>query len=146
MIDNGTHVIIAEDDDDDYYIFSLALAESTYKVVLTRAENGKILLQLLERELPDIVFLDMLMPECGGQQCLKTIRANKRYDSLPVIVYTSLRDLENIEYCYREGSNLFIIKPDSFTDLKNILQRVLSIDWKKTMYYPPRAEFVLKAS
>jgi CheY-like chemotaxis protein len=146
MTEATTHVLIAEDDDDDYYIFSLAIAETSFKVLVARAENGKILLELLEKEIPDIVFLDMLMPECDGRDCLKTIRANKRYDSLPIIVYTSLRDLENIEYCYREGSNLFLIKPDSFTDLKNILQRILAIDWKKTMYYPPRTEFVLKAS
>src|SRR5918993_238262 len=107
MTEAPTHVLIAEDDDDDYYIFSLAIAETSFKVLVARAENGKILLQLLEKEIPDVVFLDMLMPECDGRDCLKTIRSNKRYDSLPIIVYTSLRDLENIEYCYREGSNLF---------------------------------------
>lgn len=146
MMDSNAHILIAEDDDDDYYIFTLAIAETSVKVMVTRAENGKLLLELLEREVPDIVFLDLLMPQCNGQECLKVIRGNKKYDALPIIVYTSLRDLENIEYCYREGSNLFVVKPDSFTDLKNILQRILTIDWKKTMYYPSRADYVLKAS
>jgi PleD family two-component response regulator len=77
---------------------------------------------------------------------LKAIRANKRYDSVPVIVYTSLKDLESVEYCYREGSNLYVMKPDSFADLKTILERVLAIDWRKTLYYPPRKEFVVSTT
>src|SRR5690242_16610869 len=141
-----THVMIAEDDDDDYYLFSVAIAETSYKVLVTRAVNGQALLKMLEKDLPSILFLDMLMPVCDGQQCLKTIRSNKRYDGMPIIIYTSLKDLEVVEYCYREGSNLYVLKPDSYVDLKKTLERILSIDWKKTMYYPPRTEFVLKAS
>jgi CheY-like chemotaxis protein len=146
MTAESTHVLIAEDDDDDYFIFSVAAAESTNKIILTRAKNGALLLEQLERELPHIVFLDMLMPVLDGHQCLKTIRANKRYDSVPIIVYTSLKDLESVEFCYREGSNLFVIKPDTFADLKKILERILSIDWTKTMYYPPRKEFVVSST
>jgi CheY-like chemotaxis protein len=138
-----TYVVIAEDDDDDYYLFSIAISETSYKVVLNRAENGKILLQLLEKELPNIVFLDLLLPVLDGRHCLKEIRSNKRYDSVPVIAYSSLKDLDSIEYCYREGSNLYVLKPSSYADLKKVLERILAIDWKKTMYYPPRAEFVL---
>ena len=143
---NSTRVLIAEDDDDDYFIFSVAAAESPYKVHLSRAENGEILLKQLESELPNIVFLDMLMPVLDGHHCLKAIRANKRYDSVPVIVYTSLKDLESVEYCYREGSNLYVMKPDSFADLKTILEKVLAIDWKKTLYYPPRKEFIVSTT
>jgi hypothetical protein len=40
-----THVLLAEDDDEDYYIFSLAIRELSFKVVLTRAENEDLLLQ-----------------------------------------------------------------------------------------------------
>ena len=143
MAADSTRVLIAEDDDDDYFIFSVAAAESPYKIHLTRAENGEVLLKQLEKELPHIVFLDMLMPVLDGHHCLKAIRANKRYDSVPVIVFTSLKDLESVEYCYREGSNLYVMKPDSFADLKSMLDKVLAIDWKKTMYYPPRKEFVM---
>jgi CheY-like chemotaxis protein len=145
-LEEATHVLIAEDDDDDYYLFSVAATETAYKVLVTRAENGQILLQLLEKEVPHIVFLDLLIPVLDGRHCLKAIRSNKKYDSVPVIVYSSLKDLESVEYCYREGSNLFVVKPDSYGDLKKILERILSIDWKKTMYYPPRSEFVLTAS
>ena len=138
-----THVLLAEDDNDDYYIFSLAIEQIPFTVLLTRAENGELLMKLLDEKTPDILFLDMLMPCKDGHQCLKEIRSNKKYDSLPIIVYSSLKDLKNIELCYREGSNLYAIKPNSFEELKTVLERILSIDWKKVLYFPKRSDFVL---
>ena len=146
MEEGPTSVLIAEDDDDDYFIFSVALAESSPKVSLTRAENGQALLDKLERETPDILFLDLHMPKIDGQLCLKAIRANKKFESLPVVVYTSFKDPETIEYCYRERSNLYVMKPDSFADLKTALERILAVDWKDTTFFPSRTEFVYRSS
>jgi CheY-like chemotaxis protein len=138
-----THVLMAEDDDEDFYIFSLAIKELTIKVVLTRAENGDILLQLLDEKNPDIVFLDLLMPCKDGRTCLKEIRSNKKYDTIPIVVYSSLSDLKSIEFCYREGSNLYAIKPSTLNELKTVLEKIFSIDWKKMLYFPPRSKFVV---
>ncbi len=139
-----THVLLAEDDDDDYLVFSLAIDElSSVKVVLTRAENGDILMRLLDEKHPDLLFLDLLMPCKDGRQCIKEIRANKQFDTLPIIVYSSLNDLQSIEFCYREGTNLFARKPSSVKDLKDILERIFAIDWKRMMYYPPMSQFVI---
>lgn len=143
MKEQATNILLAEDDDDDYYVFSLAAEEISYAVILRRAENGEMLMKLLDEKVPDILFLDLLMPCQDGRQCLRTIRSNQKYDDLPVIIYSSLNDLVNIEYCYREGSNLFVIKPTTITELKDMLERILSIDWKKTLYYPTKAKFVL---
>jgi CheY-like chemotaxis protein len=140
------HVLMAEDDDEDFLIFSLAIKELAFTVVLTRAENGDILFKLLDEKNPDILFLDLLMPCKDGRQCLKEIRANKKYDSLPIIMYSSLNDLKDIEFCYREGSNLYAIKPHTLTELKTILERIFSIDWKKLLYFPSRTDFVLNPS
>ena len=138
-----THVLLAEDDDEDYFIFSLAIRELTIKVVLTRAENGDILLQLMDEKNPDIVFLDLLMPCKDGRTCLKEIRANKKYDTIPIVVYSSLNDLKSIEFCYREGSNLYAIKPSTLQELKSVLEKIFAIDWKKMLYFPPRSKFVV---
>lgn len=137
------HVMIAEDDDDDFYIFSVAVEEMSITIVLTRAKNGDILIRLLNDKVPDILFLDLMLPGMDGRQCLKEIRANHRYDALPVIMYTSLNDMKEIEFCYREGANLYVVKPTGFADLKAILERILLIDWKKVMYYPPLSQFVV---
>lgn len=138
---------MAEDDDDDYMVFSLAVNELSVKVVLTRAENGEILFKLLENDEkhPDMLFLDLLLPCKNGKDCLREIRANSKYDSMPIVVYSSLEDLQSIEFCYREGSNLYAIKPHSLRELKDVLEKIFSVNWKKMMYYPPMSRFVVNA-
>lgn len=139
-----TYVLLAEDDDDDYLIFSLAVDELTsVRVTLKRAENGDILMRLLDEKNPDLLFLDLLMPCKDGRQCIREIRANRKFDSLPIIVYSSMSDLESIEFCYREGTNLYARKPSSLSDLKAILEKIFSMDWKRMLYYPPMSQFVI---
>jgi CheY-like chemotaxis protein len=141
--ENETHVLLAEDDDDDYLIFSMAIAETKVAVALTRAKDGENLMKVLSEHIPDILFLDMHMPCKHGRECLKEIRSNQRYDDLPIIIFSSFTDPGTIEYCFREGSNLYTIKPNSISELTEILRRILMVDWKKTMYYPRQSEFVI---
>jgi CheY-like chemotaxis protein len=139
------YVMLAEDDDDDYYMFSLAIKEVPIKVLLTRAEDGEKLMRLLDEKTPDILFLDLLMPCKDGQECLQEIRAIKKYDNLPIIVYTSMEDLRTIEFCYRQGANLYALKPISFQELSGLLERLLLMDWKKVLYYPTLSQFVVRS-
>jgi CheY-like chemotaxis protein len=137
------HVLIAEDDDDDFHIFASVIQELALIITLSRAKDGRILLRILDEKIPDILFLDILMPAVDGRQCLKEIRANKKYDNLPIIICSSVTSLKDIEFCYREGSNFYIAKPSTFTELKTVLEKIFSIDWKKTVYYPPLSQFVV---
>jgi CheY-like chemotaxis protein len=141
-----THVLVAEDDDDDFHIFASVINEISLTIILSRAEDGKILLRILDEKLPDILFLDILMPFIDGRECLKEIRANKKYDNLPIIIYSSITDFKEIEFCYREGSNFYVAKPSTFSELKSVLEKIFSIEWKKTFYYPPLSQFVVTAS
>lgn len=138
-----TELLIAEDDDEDFEIFKLALEDLEVSVLVTRAENGKILLQILDKHIPDILFLDILLPYIDGRQCLKEIRSNRKFDLLPIIIYSSVHDPNVIEFTFREGANIYTIKPSSFQELKLILKKVLSIEWKKSLYYPGLPDFVI---
>ncbi|MCD9015169.1 response regulator [Parachryseolinea silvisoli] len=141
-----TNVLLADDDDDDFLFFTLAVADTQIAVALTRVEDGEMLMKALEENIPDVLFLDLHMPCKNGWQCLREIRSNRRYDNLPIITYTSFDDLKNIDYCFREGANLYSVKATNLASLTEILKRVLSIEWKRTMYFPPRQEFVLQPS
>lgn len=139
-----THVLLADDDDEDFLFFSIAMSEIPIKVLLTRAEDGERLLRMLDEKVPDILFLDLLMPCMNGQECLHAIRSDRRFDQMPIIVYTSMDDMVNIEFCFRERSNLYAIKPSNVEDLKSILDRILAIDWKKLLYFPTFQNFVIR--
>src|SRR5688572_4379995 len=99
--------MIAEDDDDDFEVFSNAVNAVSIAIVISRAENGEILMQKLNafEELPDILFLDIMMPCMDGKECLKMIRSNKKFDTLPVVMFSGVTEPRSIEHCFREGSN-----------------------------------------
>jgi CheY-like chemotaxis protein len=139
-----SHALIAEDDDEDFEIFSTAIEEVSIAIVLSRAENGSVLMKKLNEidTLPDILFMDILMPYIDGRECLRMIRSDKKFDSLPIIMFSSMSDDFSIDYCFREGSNFFLLKPNSIPELVNELERIFSIDWKN-LYYPPMSQFIL---
>jgi CheY-like chemotaxis protein len=136
-------ILLAEDDDDDHLIFSLAMEDTKLAVELTRATTGELLLKKLNDNIPDILFLDLLLPCKDGRQCLKEIRSNSKYDELPIIIYSFSRDFVSVDYCFQEGGNFYIAKPGSVTELSHILKKVLLLDWKKSMYYPSKSKFIL---
>jgi DNA-binding response OmpR family regulator len=138
------NVLIAEDDDEDFYIFSFAINETKLAVALDRAEDGEILMKKLSERIPDILFLDINMPSKDGRQCIKDIRADHRYDEMPVIIYSSFEDLRNIEYCFREGANLYVVKPVYFGDFVKTIRRLLMMDRNAGLYFPAKSDFVVK--
>jgi len=136
-------VLLADDDDDDFDLFVEVIRDLSLKVILTRAENGDILMKILHERIPDMLFLDIQMPCKNGKECVKEIRADKKFDELPIIVYSSIRDFETIEFFYRQGTNLFVFKPHSYRELVDVIEKIFAIDWKKTMYYPKLSNFVM---
>ena len=136
-------VVIADDDHDDFYAFQIACEELKYKVLLTHVDNCDELNRQLEAVAPDILFLDIMLTQGDGCASLRDLRSNRKYDQLPIIMYTSMADVTNIEFCFKEGANLYVIKPSSFQGLREAIDRILTIDWKTTMYYPTRDSFVM---
>lgn len=136
-------LLIAEDDTDDFELIKDAIEECNLSVTIERAENGDILIKILDDRIPDLLFLDILLPCKDGRQCLKEIRSNRKYDLLPIIIYSSSNAWAEVEFCFREGANLYVIKPTSFDELKLMLEKILKIDWKKSLYYPPLPDFLV---
>jgi len=137
---------MAEDDNEDFELFSEVLAGLPVEVFLRRAENGEVLMKILHEDIPDILFLDIVMPCLDGKECLHEIRSHKKFDHLPIIVYSSMRDVGTVEFCYRKGTNLFVLKPHSYTELVEIIEKIFSMDWKKVRYYPQLSHFILNPS
>ncbi len=59
----------------------------------------------------DIVIMDVIMPEISGFDLLKMLRSNQQYDDIPIIMFTSLNDLESYRKRYELGASDFISKP-----------------------------------
>lgn len=137
------NVLVAEDDDEDFDLFAEAIKDLSLKVILRRAKNGDILMKILHEDIPDLLFLDIVMPCKDGKDCVHEIRSDRKFDDLPIIVYSSVYDFKSIEFFYRHGTNLYVLKPHTYRELVDALEKIFTLDWKKVRYYPKYADFVL---
>jgi CheY-like chemotaxis protein len=143
MEDEIQNVLVAEDDKDDFEILADVIKDRSVKVLVTHAENGDILMRMIHEKIPDLLFLDVVMPCRDGKACIKEIRADKKFDGLPVIIYTSVRDMDTVEFCFRNGSNMYVLKPETYSEIVDVVDKIFSVQWKKLQYYPTRSGFIL---
>lgn len=76
------------------------------------AENGKLGLQLIENMKPDIILLDLMMPEMSGDQMLIELRKQPWGANIPVIILTNMGEQEVPDIVRQLGVNKFILKAD----------------------------------
>ena len=128
-------ILIVDDDADDLQFFADAIAEIDSHVSCITAFNGIDALQTLEaaNPRPDYIFLDLNMPRMGGKQCLKHIKNNPLFHSIPVIIYSTSRRPEDVEEVREAGAAAFIVKPNKFHLLREEIAEILE---KR----PPRAD------
>lgn len=126
-------ILLADDDEDDRMFFSEAIGELKMNNELTLFEDGKDLMNYLvnpESELPHILFLDLNMPYKNGLECLKEIRANQRFKEVSIAIYSTSSSESDIEDTFIEGANIYIKKPNDFSELKRVIKEVLQLNWQ----------------
>ena len=86
------------------------------------AENGEDALKQIETFKPNIVLLDLMMPDISGWDVIKTIREKYSKEQLAIIVTSAITDHENITECYDMGVNDYVAKPIVPDRLLNTIQ------------------------
>jgi CheY-like chemotaxis protein len=122
-------ILLADDNKNDCIVFERAIIQIDIHLKLTTVTNGEELLQLLSHYVPDILFLDLEMPYKNGIQCLQTMRENKAFEKLPVVVFSATNRPNNIQVAYGFGANLFFTKPAAYNELVTSLSDILKMDW-----------------
>jgi len=145
-MENPVHIFLADDDADDRALFYEAIRITAPKAVLTTAGNGVEFLEVLSEtstSLPRLIFLDLNMPLKNGHECLLEIRKSEPLKNIPVFIYSTSVNPDDIDKSFNAGADFFIRKPSSFNDLVEIVKALLAL--KRYEHLPPnRADFVLK--
>lgn len=113
-------------DDDPGVIFTVKKGieglDSEYKIIAV--ESGRKCLEMLEKEVPDLILLDIMMPEMSGWECYQKIREKLTSEELPVVFLTARTD----QIAKDAGSFLgedYIEKPFKVMELKNRIDKIL---------------------
>jgi CheY-like chemotaxis protein len=130
------YIYLADDDADDRELFVDALLEVDPSVILTQAEDGQQLMDILgtiEDPLPEILFLDINMPGKTGFECLEEIRKKEgSLKEINIIILSTSNDPQDIEKALELGASFYAVKPNCFDVLKTFVKDVLQIDWQMT--------------
>lgn len=113
-------ILIVDDNDLMRTLLRGILRSEDYPTV-SEARNGIVALDSIAKEKPDIVFLDVIMPEMDGIETLQNIK--ERYPDIAVIMITGNPSKENVEESIQSGASGFIVKPFNSAKVLNTLDR-----------------------
>jgi CheY-like chemotaxis protein len=88
-------------------------------VTVIEASSGVEAIKKLANEKPDVLFLDLVLPDMTGESIVKFVKSSEALKNVSVIVVTAKEDAETIERCYRSGCDGYItkpIKPEAFVE------------------------------
>jgi DNA-binding response OmpR family regulator len=117
MIDKG-RLLLVDDEEDILEFLSYNLIKEGYKI--KTANNGKSALKILEKFNPDLIILDVMMPEMDGWEVLAALQANEVTKNIPVIMLTMANEPD---IGYSLGATDYLTKPVNWDLLSNVLTR-----------------------
>lgn len=118
-------VLIVDDDRMNLVTAQKFLMEE-YKVV--GVNSGKQAFKYLMKYRPDLILLDIFMPEIGGFEVMKLLQENKDWCKIPVIFLTADRKTETESKCFQMGAHDFITKPFEPGIMLNRIRRAIELD------------------
>ncbi len=136
-------VLLVEDNPDDVLLLVEALKQSPLPIRLYVAKDGQEALALLRHHkalglLPDLILLDLNLPNKDGHQVLSEIKADDALKATPVLILTSSQDEQDILRCYKSYANSYITKPIELEQLFEMIQLIVAF-WLKVARLPWRA-------
>jgi len=115
MITETQKILIIDDQVDNFEIMEAFLSNDAYQ--LYYASSGTKAFSLLETLEPDVILLDIMMPEMDGIEVCTRLRNNDIYQSIPIIMVTALNTKEDLAHALEQGANDFVTKPINSLEL-----------------------------
>ncbi|TWJ33582.1 response regulator [Geobacter argillaceus] len=124
----GKTILLVEDSPDDALLTQRSLKKANVLNEVVWLKDGAEALDYLFKgcleggmHFPQVVLLDIHMPRVDGIEVLRAIRADDRLKGLPVIIFTSSKEEQDLVLSYRLGVNSFIRKPVDFGEFATIV-------------------------
>ncbi|WP_041918589.1 response regulator [Gloeocapsa sp. PCC 7428] len=121
-VTNVNRILVVDDLPDNSFLLQTVLENEGYQVEV--ADNGYVALEKIASHLPDLVLLDVMMPEMNGFEVTRRIRQNVSLPFIPILLVTGYSEPTPADG-FDAGADGFIRKPIDFDDLLNRVQTIL---------------------
>ena len=108
-------IMIVDDNEDNLELLSIMLQREGYEIAT--ANNGAVALSTIERTPPDLLLLDLMMPNIDGHVVAARIRQNPLLPFIPIIIVTAKADMDNKIRSLEEGADDYLTKPINYPEL-----------------------------
>jgi two-component system response regulator len=132
-LDEKLFILIAEDDADDRFLLQTIYEEKAYSEKIEFVQNGVELLDFLDvrhndkinkNNYPLFILLDLNMPKKDGREVLLEIKQHAVFKKIPVIIFTTTKNENEVKRCYELGANTYVVKPISFEALIKVIDEI----------------------
>ena len=117
-------IIVVDDDKASTALFKQVLLMSGYEVIIIN-ESSKVL-EVATQEKPDLIILDLMMPEPDGFKVCRMLRADPIHRKTPIIIVTALNDVDSRLVAIGAGANDYLVKPFHIDTLYNSVEKLLN--------------------
>ncbi len=118
-------ILIVDDEPKSLYTMEMLLSQEPYEIYF--AGNGKSALKQVETKAPDVLLLDVMMPDITGYEVCRRLRADARWQQLPIVLVTALDRKEDIVEGLDAGADEFLTKPINGSELRARVRTMLRI-------------------
>ena len=139
-------LLVAEDSDEDFEILEYLMRELNVQNPIYRCEDGREILEFLQidknelrppKSMPAVILLDLNMPGIDGRQVLTLLKQDEAFQEIPVVVLTTSMNPQDIDFCYQQGANGYLIKPMDMDDLETTIRAFIGF-WLEVNIPPQR--------
>ena len=145
MIEQPPLLLVIEDSNEDFEAFQRYVRRSPLTIPIYHCVDGDDALAFLDRTgrysdpqsapRPGLILLDLNLPGTDVREVLRKIKQDEILKVIPVVVFTTSNNPKDIEACYRQGVNSYIVKPMDFNRLKHSIQILIDY-WFDTTILP----------
>lgn len=116
--------VMVVDDDENIFDYILLTLRNNYEVVW--AKDGFQAVEKIVVYDPDIMLLDVMIPKVSGYQLCSSIRKNKAFGAIPIIMISAKGEKKDIDYGYRMGANSYLVKPFEPQELIDVIEHFVN--------------------
>ncbi len=120
---NAARILVVDDVAVNREILKRRLTRRGFEI--TEASGGQEALDIIEREIVDLVLLDIMMPDVDGLDVVRTVRKTRSTRELPIIMVSAKSFSEDVTQCLELGANDYVTKPVNFEATLGLIHREL---------------------